>query len=222
MENGFFFSSSSIQRRSGRKLHIDFLQHCWSGKGFHVLISPCVVWGPYTLCRLMFLEFWLNRPNCFWWAMIWRGHGPAAVENYYLGWFAFKISDLSVSDRYVLSILCLLMRFRGKYYINIYIYFNYLHLFKNYFRIKLVKLLCHCHFVYFKMWFFSSQKLTCNWNELITSHLYLFNNKYTVLNKLIIINYTNYTHLKINCTTNFLCQYIKNWLRAYIYMTAMY
>lgn len=40
-----------------------------------------------SLCRLMFLEFWLNRLNCFWWAMTWRGHASAALNNYYLLWF---------------------------------------------------------------------------------------------------------------------------------------
>ncbi len=42
-----------------------------------------------SLCRPMFLEFWLNGLNCFWWAMTWRGHAPAAL-NYYLLWFHFQ------------------------------------------------------------------------------------------------------------------------------------
>lgn len=40
-----------------------------------------------SLCRLMFLEFWSNGLNCLWWAMTWRGHAPAALNNYYLLWF---------------------------------------------------------------------------------------------------------------------------------------
>ncbi len=76
-----FFLGSSAD--SERKLHIDFLQHWWSGKDFHVLIRS---WCLGSVCLSVDR---CSGLNCFWWAMTWRGHAPAAL-NYYLLWFDFQ------------------------------------------------------------------------------------------------------------------------------------